>query len=79
MPRIGNQTLLPNEGRLVKFIKLNEPSSVYFGARGGSTFGNERVGVPPFALGGANAFAAIAKTNCSPTSTTSSRRDIFAR
>ena len=58
VPRIGNQSLLPNEGRLVKFIKLNEPSSVYFGARGGSTFGNERVGVPPFALGGANAFAA---------------------
>ena len=47
-----------SEGRLVKFVRLNDPSSVYFGARGGSTFGNERVGVPPFALGGSNAFAA---------------------
>ena len=46
------------EGRLVKFVRLNDPSSVYFGARGGTTFGNEQVGVPLFALGGPNAFAA---------------------
>jgi NTE family protein len=47
-----------SEGRLLKFIKLDQPSSVYFGTRGGSTFGNQLVGVPPFSLGGANAFAA---------------------
>jgi NTE family protein len=47
-----------SEGRLDKFIRVNDPSSFYFGARGGTTFGNERVGVPPFALGGPNAFAA---------------------
>ena len=45
-------------GTLVKFIRLNTPSSVYFGARGGTTFGNELVGVPLFSLGGPNAFAA---------------------
>jgi NTE family protein len=47
-----------SEGRATKFIRVNDPSSLYFGARGGTTFGNERVGVPPFALGGPNAFAA---------------------
>jgi len=47
-----------SEGRLLKFIKLNEPSSVYFGARGGTTFGNQLVGVPLFSLGGPNGFAA---------------------
>jgi NTE family protein len=45
-------------GAVVKFIKLNTPSSVYFGARGGTTFGNQLVGVPLFSLGGPNAFAA---------------------
>jgi NTE family protein len=47
-----------SEGRLVKFVKLNAPSSVYFGARGGTTFGNKLVGVPQFLLGGSNGFAA---------------------
>jgi len=47
-----------SEGQVVKFIKLNTPSSVYFGSRGGTTYGNELVGVPLFSLGGPNAFAA---------------------
>jgi NTE family protein len=47
-----------SEGSLLKFIKLNAPSSVYFGARGGTTFGNQLVGVPLFSLGGPNTFAA---------------------
>jgi NTE family protein len=47
-----------SQGAVVKFIKLNTPSSVYFGARGGTTFGNQLVGVPLFSLGGPNAFAA---------------------
>ena len=46
------------EGSASKFVQLNAPSSVYFGARGGTTFGNELVGVPAFSLGGTNAFAA---------------------
>ncbi len=46
------------QGGVVKFIKLNQPSSVYFGAHGGTTFGNELVGVPLFSLGGPNGFAA---------------------
>ncbi len=46
------------EGGVTKFIKLDQPSSVYFGARGGTTFGNELVGVPLFSLGGPNSFAA---------------------
>ena len=45
-------------GAVIKFITLNAPSSVYFGARGGTTFGNELVGVPLFSLGGSSAFAA---------------------
>jgi NTE family protein len=47
-----------SEGAVVKFLQLNRPSSVYFGARGGTTFGNELVGVPLFSLGGPNTFAA---------------------
>jgi hypothetical protein len=46
------------EGRLINFWKLNEPSSIYFGARGGTTFGNQLVGVPPSLLGGSDGFAA---------------------
>ena len=45
-------------GGVLKFIKLNQPSSVYFGARGGTSFGNELVGVPLFSLGGPDSFAA---------------------
>ena len=40
-----------SEGGVIKFIKLNQPSSVYFGARGGTTFGNELVGVPSVFFG----------------------------
>ena len=46
------------EGRAIKFIKLNQPSSIYFGARGGTAFGNQLIGVPQFLLGGSNGFAA---------------------
>ena len=47
-----------SEGRVAKFFRVTDPSSIYFGARAGTTFGNELVGVPLFALGGPNAFAA---------------------
>jgi NTE family protein len=46
------------EGRIVKLLKLNEPSSIYFGGKAGTTFGNQLVGVPSFSLGGTNTFAA---------------------
>ena len=46
------------ESVVAKFIPLDNPSSIYFGAHGGTTFGNERVGVPEFSLGGTNVFAA---------------------
>lgn len=47
-----------SEGMMTKFIYLNSPSSIYIGARGGTSFGNELVGVPAFSLGGTNGFAA---------------------
>jgi NTE family protein len=47
-----------SEGQMAKFLKLNGPSSVYFVLRGGTSFGNTLVGVPPFSLGGQNSFAA---------------------
>lgn len=46
------------EGRMAKFLKINEPASIYFGAGGGTAFGNKLVGIPAFSLGGPNAFAA---------------------
>jgi NTE family protein len=46
------------EGGMLKFLRLNEPSSIYFGARGGTAFGNQLTGIPPFSLGGPNGFAA---------------------
>jgi NTE family protein len=54
----GAHSFPMSQGAVVKFITLNVPSSVYFGARGGTTFGNQLVGVPLFSLGGPNAFAA---------------------
>jgi NTE family protein len=46
------------EGGAHKFIKLDGRSSVYFGAKGGTTFGNQLVGVPLFSLGGPEIFEA---------------------
>jgi NTE family protein len=40
------------EVRSAFFHRLNRPSSVFFTASGGSTFGYHDVGVPPFSLGG---------------------------
>lgn len=47
------------EGMATKFVPLNNPSSIYFGAHAGTSFGNELVGVPSFSLGGNNVFAAF--------------------
>lgn len=46
------------EGRTAKFWRLNSLSTIHLGARGGTTFGNELVGVPAFSLGGPNGLAA---------------------
>jgi NTE family protein len=47
-----------SEGEMAKFVRLNDPSSIYFTVRGGTSFGNTLIGVPPFSLGGQNSFAA---------------------
>ncbi|HEU5415088.1 MAG TPA: esterase, partial [Candidatus Angelobacter sp.] len=47
-----------SEGSVAKFIQLDNPSSIYVGAHGGTTFGNALVGVPAFSLGGENVFVA---------------------
>ena len=46
------------EGQLLKLFRIGMPASAYFSAAGGTSFGNERIGVPPFALGASNYFAA---------------------
>jgi len=40
------------EGRFTDFIKFNNSNSVYFSGGGGTTYGNNHVGVPVFSLGG---------------------------
>jgi NTE family protein len=46
------------EGRVSKFVRLDDPTSLYFGVSGGTAFGNELIGVPQFSLGGPNSLAA---------------------
>ena len=46
------------EGQLLKLFRIGMPASAYFSAAGGTSFGNERIGVPPFALGASNYFSA---------------------
>ena len=46
------------DGRLLKLFRIGMPASAYFSASAGTSFGNERIGVPPFALGASNYFAA---------------------
>ncbi len=41
-------------GRFRYFKKLNAPSSLFFTAAGGTTFGTQQVGLPVFGLGGVN-------------------------
>jgi NTE family protein len=40
------------------FKRLDEPSSVLFSALGGTTFGHDHTGVPPFSIGGPRTLAA---------------------
>jgi NTE family protein len=46
------------EGQFLKLVRISTPASAYFDAAGGTSFGNESIGVPPFALGASNFFAA---------------------
>jgi NTE family protein len=46
------------EAELRYFKKLNEPSSLYFTAAGGTTLGFQGVGIPVFALGGTQRMSA---------------------
>lgn len=47
-----------SETSSVNVWKLNEPSSVYLNASGGTTYRSHAVGIPPFALGGSAKLAA---------------------
>ena len=46
------------EGRFTDFIKFNELNTVYVSGGGGTTYGNNHVGVPVFSLGGPLSFPA---------------------
>ena len=46
------------ETRLSVFKRLNEPSSIFLGAAGGSTLGHKQDGIPVFSLGGTPDLAA---------------------
>jgi len=46
-----------SEIRLQNFLRLNEPSSVFFGASGGSSYGY-KTGIPAFSLGGSQRLVA---------------------
>jgi NTE family protein len=46
-----------SEIQLQSFLRLNEPSSVFFGASGGSSYGY-KTGIPAFALGGSQRLVA---------------------
>jgi len=47
---LSNFTL--TEGQFTDFIKLNDMHSLYFTAGGGTTYGDNTVGIPVFSLGG---------------------------
>jgi NTE family protein len=46
------------EGRFTDFIKFSDVNSIYFSGGGGTTYGNNHVGVPVFSLGGPVTFPA---------------------
>jgi NTE family protein len=54
----GYSNFTLTEGRFTDFIKFNELNSVYFSAGGGTTYGNNHVGIPAFSLGGPLSFPA---------------------
>jgi len=47
-----------SEASSINTWKLNEPSSVYLNAYGGTTYTSHHVGIPPFSLGGSSRLAA---------------------
>ena len=47
-----------SQARASKFFRLSDPSSLFLTGDAGTTFGNVRTGIPPFALGGTNLFLA---------------------
>lgn len=48
----GYSNFTLTEGQFTDFIKLNDRQSLYFTAGGGTTYGNNAVGIPVFSLGG---------------------------
>lgn len=49
----GYSTFTLTEGDFVNFTKIRDTNSIFFGAGGGTTYGNNNVGIPAFSLGGA--------------------------
>ena len=54
----GSSNFTLTEGRFTDFFKVNELNTVYFSTGGGTTYGNNHVGVPAFSLGGTLSFPA---------------------
>lgn len=55
----GARTGFPTaELNFEQFHRISRPASLYFIAAGGTTFGHDQTGLPPFALGGPNRLAA---------------------
>ncbi|MBV8116112.1 MAG: patatin-like phospholipase family protein [Silvibacterium sp.] len=55
---IGYTNFTLTQGGFTDFIKLNELNSLYISPGGGTTYGNNAVGVPVFSLGGPLSFPA---------------------
>jgi NTE family protein len=47
-----------SQARATKFFRLDDPTSLYFVGDAGTTYGDEKTGIPPFSLGGTRNFLA---------------------
>jgi NTE family protein len=54
----GYSNFTLTEGNFTDFIKLSDLSTIFLSAGGGTTYGNNAVGIPAFALGGTQLFPA---------------------
>jgi NTE family protein len=54
----GYSTFTLTQGQFTDFIKLSDVHSIYFTGGGGTTYGNNLVGIPVFSLGGPLTFPA---------------------
>lgn len=54
----GYSNFTLTEGRFTDFVKLTDRQSIYLAGGGGTTYGNNAVGIPAFSLGGPATFPA---------------------